>query len=61
MPAARLLGQLRWLIVIRLVMITSVAVPYFLLRLTAAREGQIPFFGSGAPDLLLLLTGATYP
>jgi two-component system sensor histidine kinase PilS (NtrC family) len=59
-PAARLLGQLRWLIVIRLVMITSVAVPYFLLRLTAAREGQIPFFGSGAPDLLLLLTGATY-
>ncbi|HSM50539.1 MAG TPA: ATP-binding protein [Thermoanaerobaculia bacterium] len=41
-------------------MITSVAVPYFLLRLTAAREGRIPFFGTGMPDLLLLLAGATY-
>ncbi|QQR73725.1 MAG: PAS domain S-box protein [Holophagales bacterium] len=50
-PLAR---QLRWLIVVRLLVITSVAVPYFLLQLAAVPARPLTF------DILFLLAGATY-
>lgn len=51
---ARLAVYLRWLIAIRLVVITSVVLPYFLLQLSAP-ERQPPTF-----DLLFLIAGCTY-
>ena len=51
---ARLAVYLRWLIAIRLVVITSVLLPYFLLQLSAP-ERQPPTF-----DLLFLIAGSTY-
>lgn len=55
-PAAfdvRLVRSLRWLIAIRLVVITSVVLPYLLAQL--ATPGALPTF-----DLLYLLAGLTY-
>jgi len=49
-----LVRQLKWLIAIRLVVISSVVLPYFLLQLSVP-EGQPPTF-----DLLFLIAGATY-
>ncbi len=51
---ARLAGYLRWLIAIRLVVITSVVLPYLLVQLSSP-EGQPPSF-----DLLYLIAGSTY-
>ncbi len=51
---ARLAVYLRWLIAVRLVVVTSVLLPYFLLQLSVP-EGQPPTF-----DLLFLIAGATY-
>jgi two-component system sensor histidine kinase PilS (NtrC family) len=51
---ARLVVYLRWLIAIRLVVITSVVLPYLLLQLSTP-ERQPPTF-----DLLFLIAGATY-
>lgn len=51
---ARLAVYLRWLIAIRLVVITSVVLPYLLLQLSAP-ERQPPTF-----DLLFLIAGCTY-
>ncbi|MBZ0089622.1 MAG: PAS domain-containing protein, partial [Thermoanaerobaculia bacterium] len=51
---ARLAVYLRWLIAIRLVVITSVVLPYLLIQLSAP-EGQPPTF-----DLLFLIAGGTY-
>ena len=50
---ARLLRSLRWLIAIRLVVITSVVLPYLLAQLAA--PGALPTF-----NLLYLLAGLTY-
>jgi two-component system, NtrC family, sensor histidine kinase PilS len=52
-PATRLNRSLRWLIAIRLVVITSVAMPYLLVQL--ASPGGLPTF-----DFLFLLSGVTY-
>jgi|CXWL01.1.fsa_nt_gi two-component system sensor histidine kinase PilS (NtrC family) len=46
--------QLRWLITIRLVVITSVGLPYFLLQLSRPNPEVSPY------DALYLLAGATY-
>lgn len=51
---ARLAIYLRWLIAIRLVVITSVVLPYLLIQLSAP-ESQPPTF-----DLLFLIAGSTY-
>lgn len=51
---ARLAVYLRWLIAIRLVVITSVVLPYFLLQLSTP-DRQPPTF-----DLLFLIAGSTY-
>jgi two-component system, NtrC family, sensor histidine kinase PilS len=51
---ARLAVYLRWLIAIRLVVITSVVLPYLLLQLSTP-ERQPPTF-----DLLFLIAGSTY-
>ena len=52
-PEARLLRSLSWLIAIRLVVITSVVLPYLLAQL--ASPTGLPTF-----DLLFLLAGLTY-
>jgi len=52
-PEARLLRSLSWLIAIRLVVITSVVLPYLLVQL--ATPTGLPTF-----DLLFLLAGLTY-
>jgi two-component system sensor histidine kinase PilS (NtrC family) len=52
-PDSRLARSLRWLIAIRLLVITSVTLPYLLAQL--ATPGAVPTF-----DLLYLLAGLTY-
>lgn len=60
-PLAR---QLRWLIGIRLVVITSVVLPYFLMQLVAARRAPVlsaePQALIPESDFLYLLAGLTY-
>ncbi len=53
-PQGEIVRYLKWLIAIRLVVISSIVLPYFLARISVP-DGQPPTF-----DLLFLLAGATY-